>query len=302
MTATGKNRDWLFTSYKEEEPTPGTSLYMVYQREKCPRTNRLHWQGFVQYKNPRTLKGVQNDLKHQGLHLEKRLGTPDDARNYCMKEDSRVSDPVEHGSFEPKDQQGKRNDLEDLRLMVLQGKSQLDCFDAHFGTMCRYNKAIGTYRMLVNKKRKRDPPVVRWFYGESGTGKSETAMKEAEALGDVYELTHGPTGTWWDGYDSETIVVFDDYRPNMMKYAQLLKLLNNIGNYRCDFKGGSTWLAATHFFITSDKHPAELFPAEYDRQLERRITEFREFSLNDNKAKSPDTVMEDLECNGPTYL
>nr|ALB26410.1 replication associated protein [Nanovirus-like particle] len=76
--------------------------YACWQEEESPTTKRRHLQGYLQLKGQRTLnqvKAIFGDLKP---HLEKqRARKTDDARDYCMKPETRVSGPFEFGEYCP---------------------------------------------------------------------------------------------------------------------------------------------------------------------------------------------------------
>ena len=56
-----RNRNWVFTEFGEEPPEFDCK-FLAYQREQCPETGRLHWQGYVCFANPMGLKGVKRFL------------------------------------------------------------------------------------------------------------------------------------------------------------------------------------------------------------------------------------------------
>nr|WLD18019.1 replicase [Papaya leaf curl Vikaspuri alphasatellite] len=76
--------------------------YACWQEEESPTTRRRHLQGYLQLKGQKTLNQVKalfGDLKP---HLEKqRARRTDEARDYCMKEETRVSGPYEFGDYCP---------------------------------------------------------------------------------------------------------------------------------------------------------------------------------------------------------
>lgn len=65
--------------------------YFCCQLEETPSTAKLHWQSYVEYKHP---QGVQNVIKSWTFagkpHIEIRKGTPQQARSYCLKDESCV--------------------------------------------------------------------------------------------------------------------------------------------------------------------------------------------------------------------
>lgn len=103
-------RSYCWTHFSGEEITeyPPYLRYCVYQIESCPETGKLHRQGYAEFTKKLTPKLFQSWLP--GAHVEKRSGTREQARAYCMKADSRVSGPFEHGDW-TLGGQGKRPDL-----------------------------------------------------------------------------------------------------------------------------------------------------------------------------------------------
>jgi len=247
----------MFTSWSPEVSR------MVIARE-VGEQGTPHLQGQITFKRTYRLSALKK--LHPRVHWEPTKATQDNL--YCRKLDADYVVDVDNRK------QGDRTDLPSLHAMVDKGSTKLELFQENFGTMCRYYKGIYEYRNLVNARKSRPKPHVVWYYGDSGAGKS-TAV---DALApDAYWLTpeHGDK-LWWDGYDGQEDVILDDFRPNMIHYGALLKLLNNVGKYRIPTKGGSDWLFAKRFLITSDVHPKYMYNC-YDEQLERRVDEFKEF-------------------------
>ena len=89
--------------------------YLVYQLERAPTTGILHYQGYVEFKRSTKMGGVKKALGSDTVHLEPRQGTRDQARGYCMKEESRIDGPYEFGQY-VESEQGKRSDLDSLAI------------------------------------------------------------------------------------------------------------------------------------------------------------------------------------------
>lgn len=85
--------------------------YCVFQQETAPSTGRLHVQGYFEAKPAVTLHMIK-EVFGGDCHVENKRGTRNQARAYCMKDDTRVpgTEPYEFGQFV--ETQGKRNDLE----------------------------------------------------------------------------------------------------------------------------------------------------------------------------------------------
>ena len=65
-------------------------LYLVYQVEVSPTTGAFHIQGYVEFARSVRLNSAKKLLGDPAAHLEPRQGSRDQARAYCMKEDSRA--------------------------------------------------------------------------------------------------------------------------------------------------------------------------------------------------------------------
>lgn len=92
-----RTEDWCFTSFNNDLPVASIAgdegvQYFVVQREKCPETSRDHWQGFVQFKARTYRTRVQGLIGDNTAHCKVRMGTSEEAAEYCKKSDSRVSE------------------------------------------------------------------------------------------------------------------------------------------------------------------------------------------------------------------
>ena len=109
-------------------------------------------------------------------HFEQRRGSRDQARQYAMKEDTRVAGPWEHGVW-VRSGQGNRTDLDTVRRSIAEGASDLDLADNHFCEWVKFRNSFKEYRRL--KMGQRDWPMeVHFYYGPPGTGKSLSAKSE----------------------------------------------------------------------------------------------------------------------------
>ncbi|AGT18680.1 Rep protein [Vernonia yellow vein Fujian alphasatellite] len=76
--------------------------YACWQQDESPSTKRHHLQGYLQCKGQRTLSQVKSLFGDLNPHLEKqRARKTDEACDYCMKEETRVSGPYEFGDYCP---------------------------------------------------------------------------------------------------------------------------------------------------------------------------------------------------------
>jgi len=255
------SRHWCFTIHENHTGDPQAlvdwdkSRYVVYQEEICPDTKRLHHQGYVELVSPQRLSALN---KVCPAHWERRRGTAAEARDYCMKEESRAPDtqPVESGEFGGS--QGRRKDLRHIKDILDDGGSLLECYDADFATTCRYERSFMKYRMLITPPRTWKP-VVELYWGKTGTGKSR------KAFGDNPGAYVSPKTKWWDGYDGQECIIVDDY----VGQWPLDTMLNLIDRYECPIenKGGSYTMLARKIVITSNLTIEQWYPNVYPEQI-----------------------------------
>jgi len=80
--ADNRHRHWCGTSYKTlsfkhdiERLKEQKFEYLVCQKERCPKTQREHYQFYVEFKHPQRMDAVKKAVGDQGAHLEARKGT-----------------------------------------------------------------------------------------------------------------------------------------------------------------------------------------------------------------------------------
>lgn len=114
-------RNWCFTSYDLEAfkvPDEHPKFrYCVYQTEECPISHRWHNQGYIEFNAAFGLRSVKEMLGDLTVHLEPRRGTRQQAREYCMKADSRVAGPLEFGTWTAGEERA-RVDLNEARVKI----------------------------------------------------------------------------------------------------------------------------------------------------------------------------------------
>lgn len=109
------------------------------------------------------------------------------------------------------------------------------------------------------------------YWGPTGAGKTRAVYDNLPSPESIY--VH-PGGPWFDGYDSQPIVLFDDFGGSEFKLTYLLKLLDRYP-MRVPVKGGFVSWCPQEIYITSNHAPVSWFPnakEEHVRALMRRIT------------------------------
>lgn len=261
-----RSRRWCFTlnnpTASDEKDielfgSEGPVTYLIAGDEKGENGTR-HFQGYVEFKNGRTLAGVKKYLPR--AHWESAKGDPGSNRTYCSKE----GQFREWGSIS---NQGARTDLSAMREIIKTSGSIRKCIEeATSYQAVRMAEKILTYTVVTRAA----PPVVLWIFGKTGVGKTKCAW---ELNG--YEDTWAWNGSkWFDGYDGHDTVIFDDYRGTELPFTLMLRLLDRYP-MSVEIKGGfRPWVAKT-IIVTSQLSPEDAHGhhrGEDLDQLLRRIT------------------------------
>lgn len=216
-----RSRLWCFTNfnldfdYKTYIETT-TAQYVIIGEEICPKTKRLHHQGFVYFTGERSsIKGVAKQLGKCNVRMCR--GNLDQNCDYCEKDD-KVTE------FGVKPNQGFRSDLEAIKEDILEGKLSAD------RVCCENPNVYHQYGRTINKledialRRKFRTWTTRgeWYFGPTGSGKSHYAFKDfSPETHYVYPNDNG----WWDGYTGQPIIIVNEFRGGIA-YAELLDLLD----------------------------------------------------------------------------
>lgn len=235
--------------------------YIIVGDEIAPETKTPHHQGYIRFKNAVAFKSVQKTLP-AGCHIEPAKGSPQQNIEYCAKEKILY----ENGT-RPK--MGKRNDIITVKEIVKNKggmKDVINAVNSYQAMRC------GELILKYMEEPRTEKPVVKWFYGATGTSKTKTAFEESED-----PWVSGRNLKWWEGYDAHKHVIIDDFRRDFCTFHELLRILDRYP-YRIENKGGSRQLLATQIIITCPDPPNEVYETREDvGQLLRRIDEVRKF-------------------------
>jgi hypothetical protein len=254
--------------------------YLVYGKETCPTTNKLHWQGYVEFKNQYTWSAIKKMWAEPGLHLAARKGTPAQASDYCKKVNQEerckrknLAIPLpneEVYEFGQISAPGKRKDMEIVREHLKANKPMEELVH-----MVSYQGMRAAEMILKYCEEKRTwKPDVIWIYGASDSGKSSYVLGKHP---DAY-VKDCNMGSWWQGYDGNEVVLFDELRNGNIPFTTILRLLDR---YPCrvETKGGSRQFRAKTIYVTSQNPPEDFVPDnENARQLLRRIDTVIQFN------------------------
>lgn len=244
---------------------PDGARYQVAQLEVCPSTGRTHVQGFIYFNSMKSMAQVVRAVG--GAHVEPCRNIAR-AIEYCMKEDSRKpgTEPVELG-VRPK--QGTRSDLAKFSVAVLDGTRKRKLVEEFPSVIARYPRFYDDIKALSEPER--PPTTVYLLVGPTCTGKSTLARKmAADAKQELWVKPKSKT-SWFDGYDGQPYVLFDDFKGHV-PLLLLLELLDK-WSVRVEVKGSFTWFNPSTIIITSNYHPDEWY--DYSTRGESRLALYR---------------------------
>jgi len=275
---------WLFTiNNPTESPQFDDVKYMIYQFEQGEQ-GTVHIQGYVVFncqKRQSTVKKME-----PRAHLEVRRGTHEQAKAYCSKLDTRIEGPIIEGddSSIMKQQPGKRSDCADVIRLIKEGASNALIFESHPNSI-RYYKGLDFARAAFKEHIKRNWKTrVIVYYGVAGSGKSYTVQQLAGP--DAYFKP--PGHKWFDAYEGQEIVVFDEFRGNWFDLSTFLRIMDAYP-LRVEMKGSTIEFVARTLYITSNVAPESWYPNIDAIQLAallRRLDEVHHF-INAYQANPP---------------
>lgn len=212
---------------------------MVYQLEMCPKTGRLHYQGYVVFKRSQRFNWVRNFFERytgqSDIHVEQCGGTHDQNVAYCTKDESRVDGPWEFGDRQVVGS-GRRTDLHDVQALLDQGANLREVATKHFSSWVKYRQAFADYAVMKKTAESKpkyemdkfnmmplDLTLPVWLYGPTNCGKTSFAMAHFKNPLMVQHLED------LKAFDAKLHdgIVFDDMSFTHVPFQQVLRLFES---------------------------------------------------------------------------
>lgn len=236
------------------------SSYLIYGKEEG-ENGTPHLQGYCELTSQRQFKAIHKIIPRS--HIETRRGTAKQASDYCKKD----GNFQEFGSIS---QQGKRADITETYELAKKNVKLSEFLET---TPNLQNIRIFEIARTTYQKDRDFIPEVYWFWGQSGSGKTYSIYEKEK--NDLW--ISGKNLRWWDGYENQEAVLFDDFRKDFCTFHELLRILDRYP-YNVEVKGGTRKFNSKRIYITSCYSPETLYDTREDIfQLLRRITEIRYF-------------------------
>jgi len=240
--------------------------YLVVGREKG-ESGTPHLQGYICLKHAITFSALKKYFPQ--LHIERAKGTPKQNQTYCTKD----GDFFEVGEV-PEDpgKAGAEASRETWRNILSAAES------GNWDYLKReYPRVWVTMSEKLISKRVPNTSVVdgetqnEWWYGDTGTGKSRLAWEKYGPI--CYQKM---LNKWWDGYDSQPVVVIEEWSPKNEVTASALKIWADRYPFTGQIKGGVLQkIRPPKIIVISNYRLGDCFPDRRDADpIARRFTEF----------------------------
>ena len=272
--------------------------------ERTEENKKPHCHCVICFKTSKQFKTILKTLDPHLYHIEQ-IRSFAAAYSYCLKEN-----PNDVLKFGTPLKQGARTDLKNMFESTNYDIKEIQ--EKYPDKYCRYRNGI---KDICESKKKEDyilnwvglektedqyiekkyeKPIVHWFSGETGAGKTLAAKQMiAERIKEGYDpnkvgIIDGIKNDFMIGDidDKVEILVIDEFRGDMLKLHDLLKVIDgSIVN----IKGSKVRLTPKEIFITSALTPERCYPrccgdvADSIRQLKRRLTDERVFVWDEDK-------------------
>lgn len=169
--------------------------------------------------------------KFPTAHIDYCQGTTQENREYILKGEKHKDKQFTHisSTFEefgecPIEEQGKRNDLNELYRMIKDGLSDYDIIESNPKYMIQFNKIDRCRQVLLEEKFKNTfrELTVEYWYGDTGQGKTRTVM-DRYGYENVYRVTNYKYP--FDGYKGQDVLVFEEFY-NSIRIQEMLTYLD----------------------------------------------------------------------------
>lgn len=263
--STKRNRSWSFTAFDKEPEFDSLHMsYLIFGEEKCPDTDRLHWQSFVHFHNAKTFSAVRKYFP--GVHIEMSKGTPEENMAYCAKD-------LDFKEFGTRPSQGKRTDLVDLCARIMKGDSVDSVALENPAMFHQYGRTLERIETITLRKKFRTEYTKGiWYWGETGVGKSHKAF---EGFSPETHYVYRNDRDWWDGYKGQDTVIINEFRGEI-EYKKLLELVDKWPHYVCTRAKETLPFISKTVIVTSSLPPDEVYKRRNAKdslkQFHRRFT------------------------------
>lgn len=266
--------------------------YIILQGEYC-KDNKKHIQGFCQFTGQKRLEQIKKFFGDNTLHIERRRGTVQQARDYCANTAEYPKEiwheHIEYGEIQQKEQ-GKRNDLIKIRNDLTEGKTLTECIrdcedDKILSTILKYSKPLTEYARQI-RQINIDEELIReydeilwnpwqqeilnlidtipnkrsinWIYDNVGNSGKSYLTKYLHLKKKAYVVTGGKNQDIYYGYNYQDTVIFDLSRTTPDEMNHIYNVIENFKNgyfLSTKYETRPVNFKSPHVIVMSNKMP-----------------------------------------------
>ena len=199
--------------------------YAVFQREKGEENGTIHFQFFLNFRSAKRFSKLKKMLPY-GCHFKPMRTTKTLCRNYCSKEETRVSGPYEIGEFV---EERARTDRAKAYSLLAQGVSLKDINEAFENVVIDNMDKMEKYQVKQLKWKVADlfrNIEVVYIYGSPGLGKTSLVYDFVNyKASDLCVVSRYNDKFMFSEYRGQKYILFDEFFGQVKPLTYLNKLL-----------------------------------------------------------------------------
>lgn len=244
MASRTRSTNFCFTAYAPnlniEWLTAIKCDYWTYGVETCPKTKKIHWQGYMELAG-RTYFATLKKKIPQGIHIELRKGTGAQAIAYCHKDGQHESFGV--AKSPPGPRKGGEALLE-CQAALDNGATEGDLATDNFVEWVKHRKSFAAYGQLNQPERDWETEV-HFIHGPTGSGKTRYCVDKGAVMVEFDK------GGFCHNYQNQPILLFDDFDVSTITRSRFLQLTDRYAT-TVNVKGESKIWNPKVIYITSN--------------------------------------------------
>lgn len=198
--------------------------------DEIAKTGTPHTHLFIHSKNP--IRWTTLKTRFPTAHIEKAFGSVLDNKNYLLKQgkwvDTDKSETSVEGSFYewgeiPSEKEEENPELFNIISELKNGKCIADIINENPKYALKVKEIESLRQVIIYDEAKnvyRELEVI-YLYGQSGVGKTRSIF-DNNPKSEIYRITnYKKNGIQFDGYDSEKVMVFEEFSSQVSIYEML---------------------------------------------------------------------------------
>lgn len=235
--------------------------YIIIQGE-LTKEGKKHIQGFAQFTGRKRIEQIKKFFGDNTLHIEKTQGTPQQASQYCKELKNGVFKEYEEYGEMTEKEQGKRNDLIEIKEMLKDGMTLQQISintedETILSNICRYNRPLKELEFNIRQERFKDEikrqfenikwrpfqqkiideleniadnRKIKWIYDDIGNSGKSFLARYLMTKQDIYYITGGKQNDILYGYNGQNIIIYDLARTYADNLEHIYTTIENFKN------------------------------------------------------------------------